>query len=99
MILCEEHREPLKLYCFTDDKPCCTICSTDSQHENHIIKSCKLIIENANLELNSSLKETEAKVKFIENSGGELSNLKTKLDAEKDNFKLKLDKMINVKLE
>ena len=86
------------MYCITDDKPCCTICSTDSIHENHILKSCKVILENANLELNSSLKETENKIDYIENFCRELSSVKNKLEEEKDNFILKLDKIINVNI-
>ena len=97
--LCEIHREPLKVYCFTDDKPCCQLCSSDNIHENHILKSCKIVIENANLELNSALKETEAKVNFLEKINTDLSNVKAKLEAEKDSFKIKLEKIINVILE
>jgi len=97
LILCEEHREPYKLFCITDNKHCCTICSTDSIHENHILKSCKVILENANLELHSALKETESKIKVIELLCTDLSNVKMKLEEEKDNFMLKLEKMINVK--
>jgi hypothetical protein len=61
------------------------------------LKSCKLIIENAQLELNSALKETEAKIKYIETFCGELSSVKIKLEEEKDSFMLKLEKMINVR--
>lgn len=61
------------------------------------MKSCKLIIENSNLELHSALKETEAKIRLIETLSTELSSVKTKLEQEKDNFMSKIEKMINVK--
>eukprot|EP00347_Sterkiella_histriomuscorum_P011410 403372566 len=42
---CEEHRERLKYYCFTDDKPLCIVCANYENHKGHFVKMITQIVE------------------------------------------------------
>ena len=93
--LCEIHKEPLKLFCLTEKKPCCLVCTNyDNLHGNHEVKSMKYIIDNALVEFSLLIREGEPKIRFLEYYTSDLMKLKQKLSDEHNFFQTKLSNTI-----
>ena len=66
LTLCERHREPNKLYCLTDNKPCCLVCSSyEDDHIDHTVKSIRALLEQKSRELAELLREKEKPLETI----------------------------------
>ena len=89
-LLCEIHKEPLKLYCLTEKKPCCLICANyDNFHGNHEVKSLKMIIENCNIDFGLLIRDGTFVGKFFETFTSELTKIKNQMTDEYSFFKQK----------
>jgi len=85
--LCQLHKEANKLYCVTENKPCCIVCTNfDTIHENHEIKSIRVVIENANSEIVKVLSENEEKSLSFQTQINDLYRIKGKLEEQKMKF-------------
>lgn len=85
--LCPMHKEANKLYCVTENKPCCIVCTNfDNIHENHEIKAIRVVIENANFEIKNVLLENEEKAKNFETQINDLYRIQSKLEEQKLKF-------------
>lgn len=95
LTLCEEHREPLKLYCVTDTKPCCMVCANyENLHEGHSVKSVRSVLESSSVDLNAVLREYEPKLQIIENFVNEMTTVKQKLEEEQELFISRLNNIL-----
>ena len=93
--LCELHKEPLKLFCITENIPCCLVCTNyDNLHGSHDVKSIKYIVDNGVIEFSLLTREAEPKVRQIESFTSELLTVKQNLIEENMFFKNKLNNMI-----
>ena len=48
--ICPEHKEKMRLYCFTEEKPLCLSCNpsnTYSKHQTHYVKPLAAVLELA----------------------------------------------------
>lgn len=89
-LLCEIHKEPLKLYCLTEKKPCCLICANyDNFHGNHEVKSLRMIIENSNIDFGLLIRDGSYVSKFFEAYSIELSKIKNQISEEYSFFRQK----------
>lgn len=94
--LCEIHKEPLKLFCITEKKPCCLVCTNyDNLHGNHEVKSIKFIIDNAQVEFGLLIREGEPKSRYIEHYTSDLLKIRQRLSEEYAFFKNKLANSID----
>ena len=95
--MCENHHEPLKLYCITENKPCCIVCDKyDSLHKGHVIKSVRMVIGEAAGELANSIKETEQKITSMQDIVNEMLLTKQRLEDEQMGFISSLNFKIEV---
>jgi len=94
--LCSIHKEPNKLYCITENKPCCIVCSNfDNIHENHEIKSIRVVIENANKDIKNVLIENEEKNKYFQTQLNDLLKIKGKLEEQKLKFEKNIENIFD----
>jgi len=95
--MCDSHHEPLKLFCITENKPCCIVCDKyDNLHKGHVIKSVRIVLETAAIELANSLRETEQKVKSMEDISNEMLLIKQRLEDEQGSFISNLNSKVEV---
>jgi len=92
--LCLLHKEPNKLFCVTENKPCCIVCSNfDNIHENHEIKSIRVVIENANNDIKKIASENEEKSKYFQAQINDLYKIKSKLEDQKLKFEKNIESL------
>ncbi|XP_053146892.1 nuclear factor 7, brain-like isoform X2 [Hemicordylus capensis] len=61
---CEEHEEPLKLFCSQDEAPVCVICRDLPQHQGHSFLPIKNAVKRYQDQLKASLEPLEDGVKW-----------------------------------
>uniref|UniRef100_A0A670HQ70 Tripartite motif containing 11 n=1 Tax=Podarcis muralis TaxID=64176 RepID=A0A670HQ70_PODMU len=54
--VCEEHQEPLKLFCKVHEAPICLVCDRSKEHENHKVIPLKQALEEYKAEICTCLK-------------------------------------------
>ena len=87
---CQKHkREPLTMYCITDEEPCCTVCALSTH------KACQEVVPLDELAENYSQLIKDKDTKCLHNMQKSLENIiKLKTAAEKDNNNL-ADQMVS----
>ncbi|XP_061475207.1 uncharacterized protein LOC133380953 [Rhineura floridana] len=65
---CEEHEEPLKLFCSQDEAPVCVICRDLPQHQGHSFLPIKNAVKGYQDKLKASLEPLEDGVKWATNN-------------------------------
>ena len=98
LTLCEEnnHREPLKLFCETCQKPICLICSNyENDHKQHKIKTVKNILDEQAILLTGSMRQCEGEIKIMEELISSMIYSKEKFEEEKNNFIEKANNVFN----
>lgn len=90
--LCETHKEPLKLFCYTDNVAICVICAQyEEKHSEHKIKSIQLVLEKAEKEKGEFTKSAEEKLILVNSNIETLENMKESLQKQKMLFLQKLE--------
>nr|XP_060617047.1 nuclear factor 7, brain-like [Anolis sagrei ordinatus] len=65
--ICEEHEEPLKLFCSQDEAPVCVICRDLPQHQGHNFLPIKNAVNSYREKLKASLGPLKDQVKWATN--------------------------------
>ncbi|XP_060095130.1 zinc finger protein RFP-like isoform X2 [Heteronotia binoei] len=81
---CEEHQEPLKLFCHNDQVPICVVCDRSIGHRNH----CVLPLEEAFLEYK---KKIQAQLQLLEREREEFKEEKMVEDQRSQTFLAQLE--------
>ncbi|XP_034971862.2 zinc finger protein RFP-like [Zootoca vivipara] len=87
--VCEEHQEPLKLFCKEDEAPICVICDKSKEHENHKVISLEEAFEEYKGEICRRLE-------ILKKEREEILAYQADLDTESNNL-LKLTEMERLK--
>ncbi|XP_069098995.1 uncharacterized protein [Pleurodeles waltl] len=63
--LCERHREPLKLFCETDQRAVCTICDRSREHRGHAVIPIEEAAEQYQLRFTATLERLQSELDKI----------------------------------
>ncbi|XP_069098994.1 uncharacterized protein [Pleurodeles waltl] len=63
--LCERHREPLKLFCETDQRAVCTICDRSREHKDHAVIPIEEAAEQYQLQFTATLERLQSELDKI----------------------------------
>ncbi|XP_015267834.1 PREDICTED: zinc finger protein RFP-like [Gekko japonicus] len=88
---CERHREPLKLFCVSDQAPICMVCDRSMEHRNHRVLPMEEAFLEYKIEIQAELQSLEQeRRKLQEQKRGDdqrSQNFLTQLEAEKKKTK------------
>ncbi|KAK9960404.1 hypothetical protein ABG768_008264 [Culter alburnus] len=61
-VLCDEHREKLRLFCLDDKHPVCLVCRDSEKHRNHTFRPVDEVAPLLKEELKTALKHLQEKL-------------------------------------